>query len=246
MRISIENNGMLVSIDVDAHPNKNQALKLFGSMYDMYMDFTHDSENKCNVEPAQEAKEFKPIPVPAAVPYKDDFNIRQRLPNNLVDVKDLDIKQAVTQKALVRCPECGQAHCLAVSSGSKVYLMERDMEHDEFNIIAEFDSLNSEEFVDVCCKPDTDRLAYFKDLQNAEMMDHRDFTADNDTEVFCPVCCKSSKFFDWKKAFEEPLNYFETTELCDVCGGETVVKMHKKNKIVQCECCGYKTDYKEE
>lgn len=242
MKISIENNGMLVSIDVDAHPNKRQALKLFGSMYDMYLDFTHAEEKDAN-------KAEAPIPEPptplVAKPDSGDFNIRQRLPNNIVDVKDLDIQQAVTKKALIRCPKCGQAHCVAVSANSKVYLMERDFNADDFNIIAEFDSLTSTGFVDVCCRPETDRLAYFKDLQDAEIITYDDFVVNNDAEMFCPVCCQSDTFLNWKQAFETPLNYFETEELCDVCGGETVVKMHKKNKVVQCESCGYQTDYQE-
>jgi hypothetical protein len=60
MRISIENKGMLVSIDVDAHPNKKQALKLFGSMYDMYKDFISD-ENKAV---ACDDDECKAVPEP--------------------------------------------------------------------------------------------------------------------------------------------------------------------------------------
>lgn len=171
---------------------------------------------------------------------------RDRLPNNVVDVKELDIKQAVTEEALVRCPHCGQAHCLAVNSGSKVYLMEREFSSNEFNIIADFDSLTSDSFANVCCKPETDRLAYFNDLQNAPIVSHEDFAADNETEVFCPVCCKSDTFMNWKNAFEHPLDYFETEHLCDVCGGESLPQMVKGKPYKKCDICGHTSDYKGE
>jgi len=244
MKISIKDRGMLVAIEVDSHPTKKQALKLFESMYDMYKDFVGDEDKvvACDDE-CKAASEPAVKPVQVA---RDDFNIRQRLPNNVVDIKELDIKQAVTQKALVRCPKCGQAHCLAVNSGQKVYLMERNFSTDDFNVIAEFDSLNSQDFADVCCTENTDRLAYFNDLQSAEVISRDDFAADNDTELFCPVCCSSNAFFYWKDAFETPLKYFETEHLCDVCGGEKIERFIKKKHVHQCDKCGHQTDYKEE
>lgn len=177
---------------------------------------------------------------------QEGFKIRERIPNKVIDVKDLNVKQAITEKALVRCPICGQAHCLAVNSGNKIYVMERDFNKDDFNIIAEFDSLTSDGFVNMCCKPETNKLDYFNDLQSVQIINYDDFAVDNNTEVFCPVCCNSSSFLDWKKAYDEPLSIFETEHLCDVCGGETITKVIKKQKVNKCEKCGYETKYKEE
>ncbi len=178
----------------------------------------------------------------------DEFKIRKRIPNNVVDVRELNIKQAVTEKALVRCPVCGQSHILAVNSGNRIYVMRKFYsidKLDEFRIIAEFDSLNSQEFVNMCCKPETDKKAYFEDLQQVPMIDDKDFTVTNQTEVFCPVCCASSEFIEWKKAFDNPLDYFETEHLCDACGGEVITQMIKKQKINKCEKCGHETNYME-
>ena len=180
----------------------------------------------------------------------DEFKIRERIPNNVVDVKKLDIKQAVTEEALVRCPVCGQSHVLAVNSGSRIYVMRKfysaNDNTDEFRIIAEFDSLNSQGFIDMCCKPETNKKAYFEDLQQTKMIDDKDFAVTNETEVFCPVCCASSNFIEWKEAFNNPLNYFDTEHLCDACGGEVVTQMIKKQKINKCEKCGHETKYKGE
>ena len=172
--------------------------------------------------------------------------IRKRLPNNVVDIKDLTVKQAIRESALVRCPKCGQAHCLAVSGGSRVYMMERQFSSNEFGIIAEFDSLGSQDFVNMCCKEDTDKQLYFKDLQALKPLDDKDFAVNNDTEIFCPVCHESNTFETWKDAFENPLNYFETEHLCDACGGEKLEKLIKKKKVYACDSCGLISDFKEE
>lgn len=186
--------------------------------------------------------------VTSVTPVKDDFKIRERIPNNVVDVKDLDIKQAITEKALVRCPHCGQSHILALNSGNRIYVMRKFYAYaaeDEFRIILEFDSLNSHDFLGICCKPETDRKAYFEDIQKTYMKDDKDFAVTNDTEVFCPVCCQSDTFLNWKNAYDNPLEYFETEHLCDACGGETVTKMVKKQKVTKCEKCGHETKYEE-
>lgn len=196
----------------------------------------------------KEKELIKPIPVveQKQQDISGDFKIRERIPNNVIDIKELDIKQAVTEKALVRCPKCGQAHCLAVNSGNKIYVMERDFNKNDFNTIAEFDSFTNKGFIGMCCKPETDKKAYFNDLQNVSVVSYDDFTVNNDTEIFCPVCCESDTFLNWKNAYENPLEYFETEHLCSVCGGEVITKMVKKQKINKCEICGHETKYKEE
>lgn len=180
---------------------------------------------------------------------------RKRLPNNVVDVKDLSIKQAVTEQALVRCPHCGQSHVLAVHSNNHVYMMrkfysvimstDKNASTDEFRIIAEFDSLNNTELINMCCKEDTDRKAYWEDIQSIKMIDDKDFAVDNDTEIFCPVCCTSDKFEEWKNAYQNPLDYFETEHLCDACGGEKLEQVVKGTKYHECDKCGLRTTIQE-
>lgn len=193
-----------------------------------------------------------PLPKPTVrpvTPQKLEQNItperplvRDRLPNtSIIDPAKLDVKKAVTEKALVRCPHCGQAHCLAISAGAKIYFMERDFNKDDFGIIAKFDSLTSQGFLGMCCKVDTNKLLYFNDLQDAALITQEDFAATDETEIFCPVCHQSESFYEWKSAYINPLNYFETEHLCDICGGETVVKpdAKTKQKSICCETCGY-------
>jgi hypothetical protein len=179
---------------------------------------------------------------------------RKRLPNNVVDVKDLTIEQAVTENALVRCPHCGQSHVLAVHSNNHVYMMRKFYSatagNDEFRIIAEFDSLTQSELVNMCCKPTTDRKAYFEDIQSMKMIDDKDFAVDNETEIFCPVCCTSDNFETWKDAYQSPLKYFEHDKICDACGGEKLERLIKLGEDIpshktmyQCDSCGLETEY---
>ena len=204
--------------------------------------------NNCCNDKKYNVPEFKRIEEPINV--SKEYSVvrpafRERLPNNIVDVKDLTIEQAIKEKAIVRCPKCGQAHCLAVSSGSKVYMMERQFSSNEFGIIAEFDSFSSQDFVNMCCKEDTNKQLYFEDLQALKLLDDKDFAVNNDTEIFCPVCHESNTFETWKDAFENPLKYFETEHLCDACGGEKLEKLIKKKKVYACDSCGLVSDFKE-
>lgn len=182
----------------------------------------------------------------SVVSFVDRDVIRPRIPNNVVDINDLTIEKAVTENALVRCPYCGQAHCLVVPSDNGVYLMRRDFNDNEFGIVAEFDTLEARDFVNMCCKPETNRKAYYEDLQTMNFFYDTDFAVDNNTEIFCPVCCHSNTFSSWKDAFENPLEYFETEHLCDACGGEKLEKLIKKQKVYECDKCGLQTEFKED
>ena len=190
----------------------------------------------------------QPVEAPAkpAAVAQERPAFRDRLPNNLVDIKDLTVKQAVTENALVRCPECGQAHAIIVKSGSAMFLMRKDYDKNEFVVISEFDADQQETLLGVCCNEGTDRAAYFTDLQSFKEMPGRDFTVNNETELFCPVCQKSNAFIDWKEAYDNPLSRFETEHLCDACGGEVVEKVVKGHTYTKCESCGLERPSKEQ
>jgi predicted RNA-binding Zn-ribbon protein involved in translation (DUF1610 family) len=255
MKIQIENSKGLgiTATGLSDYLSRNEMTNITGAMFDVIamVNSYENAECKKTATPEQieSIKEEMSKAALQAVPIKetreDRMIIRPRIPNNVVDINELTIEKAVTENALVRCPNCGQAHCLAVPSGNHIYLMRRDFKDNEFGIIAEFDSLNSEDFVNVCCKPETDRNAYYQDLQQMSFMYNTDFAVNNDTELFCPVCCKSHAFSSWKDAFENPLAYFETEALCDACGGEKLEKLIKKRKIYQCDKCGLQSDFKE-
>lgn len=246
MKIKIENNGVKATVEIFNYTSDTATEKIAKMTSQLVADI-HKLRNTNAVEPSNDFKVYKEqIAVPNGpeiVGTKEIVKIerpafRDRLPNNIVDIKDLNIKQAITEKALVRCPNCGQAHCIAVNSGNIVYMMKRNFHSDDFNIIAEFDSITSSDFVNMCCKPETDRKAYFEDIQSISVINSNDFVINNESEIFCPVCNKSNTFYNWKKAFDEPLTFFETEHLCDVCGGEVVEKINKNIKTYICDSCG--------
>lgn len=249
MKLQIENSKgtKVVATGLSDRLPQEEIMKITSAMLGI-IDMIRSYENRSEPDLAAKIEEYmsEPKVLQSAKETPDTPLIRPRIPNNVVDIKDLDIKQAVTEEALVRCPHCGQAHCLAVNAGNKIYVLERDFNKDEFNIIAEFDSLTSDGFIGMCCTADTDRKAYFEDLQSVGVLSYEDFAANNETEVFCPVCCSSHSFMEWKDAYDNPLKYFETEHLCDACGGEKVEKLVKNKKKYVCEKCGLTTDFKEE
>lgn len=239
MRLTIEKGKYKAVFTADAHLSGEQMAELCRRLNNVIdAVFGNDapvSETKPVEEPAH------PIIYTAERPA-----FRDRLPNNLVDVKDLTIQQAVTENALVRCPECGQAHAIIVKSGNSLYLMRKDYEKNEFVTICPFDADDQQAMLNVCCTEKTNRLAYFNDLQALRAIDCGDFTVNNETEIFCPVCQQSHPFMDWKEAFDNPLSRFETEHLCDACGGEVVEKVVKGSTYTHCEHCGLEQPSKEQ
>ena len=254
MKLQIEDNeGIKITIDTASKDLSKEELQSVSSwLYDakeMIHGHIKESDSKNDITKKEEAIET--VVQAAKKAYSDTSFIRPRIPNNVIDIKDLSIEKAVTENTLVRCPSCGQAHCLAVPSDNHVYVMRRDYHKNEFGIIAEFDSLTSEDFVNMCCNPTTNRKDYFFDLQSLSLKEDKDFKSKslsfkedkdfaitNETEVFCPVCCTSNSFLDWKHAYQDPLFYFETEHLCDACGGEKIEQIVKGDKIYQCDSCG--------
>jgi predicted RNA-binding Zn-ribbon protein involved in translation (DUF1610 family) len=252
MKIQIENHDVNITVETphSVLVNKNEIMNICGKVYDVIDSIYNPTliTVSDNIDIPEAVKTIKQTQ-PTIISERDNMVIRPRIPNNAIDIKDLTIKQAVTEQALVRCPKCGQSHILAVNTGNRIYVMRKFYalaSKDEFRIIFEFDSLTSNDFLGIYCKPETNRKAYFDDVQKMPMIDDKDFVVNNDTEIFCPVCCKSDTFMNWKEAFENPLRYFETEHLCDACGGEKLEKLIRKHKIYQCDKCGLRTDFKED
>ncbi len=171
-----------------------------------------------------------------------EFNFRDRLPNNVVNVEDLTIEKAVTENSLVRCPSCGQAHCLAANSGSRIYFMARNYIDNEYKIVSEYDSLNDDLFLYACKREEDSFVDYYNNIRDLGSEEDVDLVVDNDSEIFCPVCHESNSFEKWKIAYDKPLSFFETENLCDACGGEKIQTLSEEQGVEMevCENCGLK------
>lgn len=238
MKIRIERNGVIVKCELDKDLCKDSAMTLFNSLYELTNSVV--SEDKKIVSKStkknlttEKSSETKKTVVSERPVFRD------RLPNNVVDINTLDVKQAVTENTLVRCPHCGQSHALIVHSSGRMYMMRKNYKKKEFVSIAEWSQDDTETMLNSCCKEDTDKQAYYYDLQNvSENTKIGDFFVNNETEIFCPVCNTSNNFLQWKDAYENPLNFFETEQLCDACGGEVVEKIIKGKTFKICDVCG--------
>lgn len=214
MQIRINHNGTEVFVDVP-ESGLDHAVKATKELYDMVTS----AEVKMPAEDI--AAHIQTISGHAQ--KKESFGIRERIPNNTVDIEKLDIKQAVTENALVRCPKCGQAHSLIVKDGKKLFLMRKNYDRKEFQIIseAELSQINQ-----LLCY-ENKFVECFEDLQNAKAIEDKDFAVTNESELFCPVCHQSDTFINWKDAWENPLHFFETDNICEICGGEVSMSVKK-------------------
>ena len=198
------------------------------------------------------------VPMQEAVPLrpvgkKDDstFNIRKRIPNNVVDVSSLDVKKAITEEVQIRCPHCGQKMIIAIKNNdndNEFHLMrvaDNDKKFASFKYIKDI----SKEELDKMTLADKDKvLSYYKDIKKLKIAKKDiDVVCVNETEIYCPVCGESDTFNEWKKAYSTPLDYFESENLCPICGGTQYVRSLKKEdgsfiQIYECETCATQID----
>lgn len=244
MKIHITKNGNEFILEVGDNVTNPEMLEFISKMFDKTIAESIPMEAKTSTRNSETlAEHYGCEPVPE-LPRRDTFSFRERLPNNVVDISKLDVKQAVTENALVRCPKCGQSHVIVLKDGSKLYVMRRSYAVSEFGIVQEIDD-TPEDIIKICChdKSPEGKLDYFFSLQGISLKDDKDFAVTNDTEVFCPVCGESSPFIDWKEAFEHKERYFEYQYVCSVCGGECLMDAKEEkdgNETVVCTKCGKK------
>lgn len=244
MKIHILKNGNEFNVEVGDNVTNTEMLSFISSLFDKTITESAPVEAEASTGDSETFAEHygcQPAPRPSE---RDTFSFRERLPNNVVDIGALDIKQAVSENALVRCPKCGQNHAIVLRDKNKLYLMRRSYAVGEFGIVMEVDNV-PEDIGKICCGGDSpeEKLTYFHSVQSLNLQDDKDFSVTNETEIFCPVCKESSPFMQWKDAHEHKEHYFEFEHVCGVCGGECIMdaKEEKDGKgLVVCTKCGRK------
>jgi DNA-directed RNA polymerase subunit RPC12/RpoP len=188
--------------------------------------------SKIKEEPVRKTKEDRPI-------------VRDRIPNQ-VDMSEIEIKKAVTEEPMIRCPNCGQSSKAIVHiSPTENYLLRKVTCNNKktFETVLELTDENS--INNILMPEGANILDYHSDImkikQNKKLKD-TDLNVSNSTIIQCPCCNEKVPFAEWVDAFKNPLEHgFETELLCPVCGGEAVKAIDEnKNEILQCEHCGNK------
>ena len=170
--------------------------------------------------------------------------IRDRIPNT-IDMSELEIKKAVTEEPMIRCPHCGQSSVVIVDiSNTERYMLRKTIKNgkETFETILLMEDDN--QLNNMIRKDDVDKLDYYNDIVKIKPFKNvkdSDINVDNDTDLICPMCNQKFKFKSWVDAFKDPLSFgFESESPCDVCGGETVEAIDKdKNITIKCEKCGF-------
>ena len=165
--------------------------------------------------------------------------IRKKIPNNSINLSELTFKKAVTENVLVRCPHCGQSHAIIVCDSDGNYLMIRNFEKNEFSIISSFNS--KEQLKGIYFDKDKMKMEdYVSDLQNllSNEQKDKDFLLGEDSSILCPFCQEVNSFSHWKEAYEKPVEFFGSEEICSYCGGELVKTPGDTGKETYCcEIC---------
>ena len=171
--------------------------------------------------------------------------IRDRIPNQ-VDLSEYEIKKAVTEEPMIRCPNCGQASKAIVRiNDTENYLLRKVTKNNKKTFETVMTLENEEAIINILKPKDANIIDYHNDImkikQNKKLKD-TDLNVSNETKLQCPCCHKINTFSKWVDAFKDPLLFgFETENLCEVCGKEAVKAIDaNKNEIIQCEHCGYK------
>lgn len=191
-------------------------------------------------------KDALPQSEPVKEPAKEERPvIRNRIPNQ-VDLSELEIKKAVTEEPMIRCPHCGQSSKAIVRIGqTENYLLRMVTKGNKktFETVLE---LTDEESVNNVLMPEgasvTDYHNDIMKIKQSKKLKGTDLNVDNNTVIQCPCCREKETFSKWSEAFKYPLEFgFETETLCPICGGEAVKAIDEnKNEILQCEHCGNK------
>lgn len=171
------------------------------------------------------------------------FNIRDRIPN-IEDDENVKVQKPKLDKALVRCPHCGQGFSAIVKiNNEEMRLMIK--KGDEFKTTKTIIK-TTEELEKMLCPESISKKDYYDDLMNATEVveEEKDIFVDLDTILICPCCHEKDRFSEWKNAFESPEQYFEYDNICDICGGEVDAVVTKEGMSFICSKC--KTEIEKE
>lgn len=193
--------------------------------------------DRTQTKESQEEVVEKPSPIdyngPQTHKEHEKVIIRDRLPNrgaNRVDLSTLDVQSSSsTAHSHFRCPECGQAAIL-YANGQPVV---RDIVHEENCFSVDFDPHQSSE------------LTYEYACENT--IEHVRIMTGDGLESECPVCqakYPTEKFVD---AYYHPLRYFETEDLCPLCGGDLWLETQAGVTYLSCESpCVFKKEVQQD
>lgn len=150
----------------------------------------------------------------------DNQIIRDRLPNrsNSVDLSKLDIQMTSgTAHSKFRCPTCAQSAVL-IANGQPIV---RDVVNDDSCFSVDFDLKGSK------------KLTYEEACQHT--LEEVRFVVGEGMESTCPMCDSTHPTEEFVKAYYHPLDYFESENLCPLCGESLWLVNEEGKTFLACE-----------
>lgn len=239
------------SINIESDSDIKELFNITSGLIDNYINNSDISDIKDN-----NIVEFKNI-------NNTKTEEKKHIPGE-VNLNELSIQEAETKHLLFRCPCCGQGHvCLVKPKENEYILMARH--NNDFEYIETLDedgadkvtitnmlsvkniNITEDYIADFDKEENKDKLIdYFDDIQSFEYNSDCDVIIEDDTNIMCPICSAISPASSWINAYNNPLEYFEYDDICDVCGGEMIYSVSKKDQEneLECEICKLKKVFK--
>lgn len=128
-----------------------------------------------------------------------------------------------------RCPNCGQALIVFYlpSSGENVLLV-RD-------ILSGGVAVYKANIVSLPKIKDMDNfISVYKELLN--LLGEKVVLVESSKDMCnCPYCLEEKPISEWINAYNNPLDIFEMSDICDVCGSEGSIVVTQNGEYVSCE-----------
>lgn len=152
-----------------------------------------------------------------------------------VDVEEVNLKELGKTVRMpkttnnFRCPNCGQALFTFCSQSSEEgTLIVRDIMSDSISTYK----------VDVVSIPKIDDIENFisvyKDL--LDLCKEKVVLVENSEDICsCPLCAEEKSISEWINAYNNPLDVFEISDICDVCGDEGTTVITQNGEYISCK-----------
>ena len=244
--VAISNDNIDINITLKKPIDIQCVASALCDMVELLVDEDIRSQEKNTEILREKIKNFEPTeitPVSQSKPVQkrdDEFKVRDRLPNQ-IDLKDYKITSAKKKEVLLRCPNCGQGHCVITRVNNTNYFLEKL--NDKFEIIGEADGPFPVFAETYGKKEDETSKDYYDKMQQCEVIESNDFACSDEMDMFCPVCKASKPMKDWVNAYDNPMSIFGYYDICDACGGEMVALLEGEDLCMLCENDECKNSY---
>lgn len=183
---------------------------------------------------------------PKEEPKKEEAKPKKEVKRRVHEVSEDDMVESIDLSEMkdkmrlprtssdFRCPHCAQAFITRVSKQGRSQWVFRDAASETpigkginlEDIVIDSECTEQElkdKLIDIY--KGLDELTFEKNL----------LVYQDGQEGYCPVCNQSAPLVDWMDAYSSPLDFFEVSNLCDICGDKGGLAMTETSSFCECD-----------